>query len=70
MKKPTKPNYDDKPYTPSVATDVLALFKRLGWVPPSEQKHIKISGRTIGHLLFELLTRGDNYEPQRHAGYT
>lgn len=38
MKKPTKPNYDDKPYTPSVATDVLALFKRLGWVPPSEQK--------------------------------
>lgn len=30
--------YDHEPYTPAVATDVLATFRRKGWVPPSEQQ--------------------------------
>lgn len=27
-------------YTPAVATDVMAMFKRRGWVPPSENPAI------------------------------
>jgi len=29
---------DHQPYTPAAATDVLSMFKRIGWVPPSEQQ--------------------------------
>jgi len=31
-------NFNHLPYTPAVATDVIATFKRKGWVPPSEQQ--------------------------------
>jgi hypothetical protein len=27
-----------QPYTPAAATDVLSMFKRKGWIPPSEQQ--------------------------------
>jgi hypothetical protein len=27
-----------KPYTSSAETNVLATFRRFGWVPPSEQR--------------------------------
>ena len=30
-------------YIPAAATDVLARFKAMGWVPPSEAKHAKRS---------------------------
>lgn len=30
--------FDHQPYTPAVSTDVLATFRRKGWVPPSEQQ--------------------------------
>jgi hypothetical protein len=38
MKK-TKPDWQDPKwvYVPSVATNVLARFKTLGWKPPSEK---------------------------------
>lgn len=28
-------------YTPSFATDILARFRAMGWVPPSEAKNAK-----------------------------
>lgn len=28
---------DHEVYTPAAATDVLSMFKRRGWIPPSEQ---------------------------------
>ena len=31
---------EDAIYTPSVKTDVLATFRRLGWTPPSEDPAI------------------------------
>ena len=31
---------DDLIYTPSVKTDIIATFRRLGWTPPSEDPAI------------------------------
>ena len=36
--KITTTTFDHQPYTPAAATDVLATFRRKGWVPPSEQQ--------------------------------
>jgi len=42
IKEPKSQYWDDKnwKYTPSVATNILARFKQLGWVPPSEKMHL------------------------------
>jgi len=43
--QPTRPNLLDPKwkYVPAAATDVLARFKSMGWVPPSEAKRAKRS---------------------------
>ena len=30
--------FNHEPYTQAASTDVLATFRRKGWVPPSEQQ--------------------------------
>lgn len=43
--QPTRPKLLDPKwkYIPAAATDVLARFKSMGWVPPSEAKRAKRS---------------------------
>jgi hypothetical protein len=40
--KPKTSYWNDKnwKYIPSVSTDVMARFKAMGWVPPSEKLHL------------------------------
>lgn len=40
-KQPQQPKYllEGKPYTPAVKTDISLIFRKYGWVPPSEVKH-------------------------------
>ena len=40
-KQPQQPKYllEGKPYTPAVKTDISQIFRKYGWVPPSEVKH-------------------------------
>lgn len=38
QEKQQQPQYllDGKPYVPSVKTDISQIFRKYGWVPPSE----------------------------------
>jgi len=47
IKEPKTHYWDDKKwkYIPSVSTNIMARFKALGWIPPSEKLHLSSKGK-------------------------
>jgi hypothetical protein len=44
-------NVDFK-YVPAAKTNILETLKRLGWIPPSEDKRFQEKWNTYKHLLW------------------
>jgi hypothetical protein len=47
----------DKPYIPAAKTNVVDTLKKLGWIPPSEDKRFQEKWQLFKHLAYRNETR-------------